>query len=182
MCWKTQLASQPAIFQCSTGKLTSSQPILQPEIAIFRSAPCDAKRLLLIFQAATEPASAVIRAARRLGSGPHTHTALLLAGADGRLHVGIQTIYLRPSPKCCLSCLSRALPGYPSFYVAVGSRHVVMVSILSVGGYFVGANGGCQTPCLVISACTVAACTVAGGPKTTHNTRPLSDETLPRTV
>ena len=50
-----------------------------------------------------------------------------------------------------LSCLSRALAGYPSFYVAVGSRHVVMVSILSVGGYFVGANGGCQTPCLVIS-------------------------------
>ena len=37
--------------------------------------------------------AAVIRAARRLGSGPHTH-ALLLAGADGRLHVGIQTIYL----------------------------------------------------------------------------------------
>ena len=37
--------------------------------------------------------AAVIRAARRLGSGTHTHTALLLAGADGRLHVGIQTIW-----------------------------------------------------------------------------------------
>ena len=31
-----------------------------------------------------------------------------------------------------------------------------MVSILSVGGYFVRANGGCQTPCLVISACAAA--------------------------
>ena len=29
------------------------------------------------------------------------------------------------------------------FSTASGSRHVVMVSILSVGGYFVGANGGC---------------------------------------
>ena len=41
--------------------------------------------------------AAVIRAARRLGSGPHTHTALLLAGADGRLHVGLQTLYLQTS-------------------------------------------------------------------------------------
>ena len=34
------------------------------------------------------------------------------------------------------------------FGTAVERRHVVMVSILSVDGYFVGANGGCQTPCL----------------------------------
>ena len=47
---------------------------------------------------------------------------------------------------------------------AGGSRHVVMVSILSVGGYFVGANGGCQTPCLVISACAVAETALASTP------------------
>ena len=39
-----------------------------------------------------------------------------------------------------------------------------MVSILSVGGYFVGANGGCQTPCLVISACAVAETALASTP------------------
>ena len=39
-----------------------------------------------------------------------------------------------------------------------------MVSILSVGGYFVGANGGCQTPSLVISACTVAETALASTP------------------
>ena len=39
-----------------------------------------------------------------------------------------------------------------------------MVSILSVGGYFVRANGGCQTPCLVISACTVAETALASTP------------------
>ena len=37
----------------------------------------------------------------------------------------------------CLSCLSRALPVIPSFYVASGSRYVVMLSILSVVGCFV---------------------------------------------
>ena len=35
-----------------------------------------------------------------------------------------------------------------AFGAAVGSRHVVMVSILSVAGYVMRANGGCQTPCL----------------------------------
>ena len=44
----------------------------------------------------------------------------------------------------------------PSLYVASGSWHVVMASILSVAGCFWRANGGCQTPCLVISACSVA--------------------------
>ena len=39
-----------------------------------------------------------------------------------------------------------------------------MVSILSVGGYFVGANGGCQTPCLVISACAVVETALASTP------------------
>ena len=43
--------------------------------------------------------AAVIRAARRLGSGPHTD-ALLLAGADGRLHVGIQTAILSDFKLC----------------------------------------------------------------------------------
>jgi len=44
----------------------------------------------------------------------------------------------------------------PSLYVASGSWHVVMASILSVAGCFLRANGGCQTPCLVISACSSA--------------------------
>ena len=35
---------------------------------------------------------------------------------------------------CCLSCLSRALAVIPSFYVASGSRPVVMLSILSLVG------------------------------------------------
>ena len=43
-----------------------------------------------------------------------------------------------------------------------------MVSILSVGGYFVRANGGCQTPCLVISACTVAETALASTPPPGH--------------
>ena len=43
-----------------------------------------------------------------------------------------------------------------------------MVSILSVGGYFVGANGGCQTPCLVISACAVAETALASTPPPGH--------------
>ena len=47
-------------------------------------------------------------------------------------------------------------------------RHVVMVSILSVGGYFVGANGGCQTPCLVISACAAAETALASTPPPGH--------------
>ena len=56
----------------------------------------------------------------------------------------------------CLSCSSRALAVIPSFYVASGRRPVVMLSILSLAGCFMRANGGCQTPCLVISACAVA--------------------------
>ena len=43
-----------------------------------------------------------------------------------------------------------------------------MVSILSVGGYFVRANGGCQTPCLVISACAVAETALASTPPPGH--------------
>ena len=39
--------------------------------------------------------------------------------------------------------LAMAFPVIPSLYVASGSWHVVMVLILSVGGYFVRANGGC---------------------------------------
>ena len=39
-----------------------------------------------------------------------------------------------------------------------------MVSILSVAGYVMRANGGCQTPCLVISACTVAETALASTP------------------
>ena len=64
----------------------------------------------------------------------------------------------------CLSCLSRALPVIPSFYVASGSRYVVMLSILSVVGCFVRAIGGCQTPCLVISACAVGETALASTP------------------
>ena len=52
----------------------------------------------------------------------------------------------------------------PSFYVASGSRHVAMLSILSVVGCFVRANGGCQTPCSVISACAVAETALASTP------------------
>ena len=43
-----------------------------------------------------------------------------------------------------------------------------MVSILSVGGYFVRANGGCQTPCSVISACAVAETALASTPPRGH--------------
>ena len=39
-----------------------------------------------------------------------------------------------------------------------------MVSILSVAGYVMRANGGCQTPCLVISACAVAETALASTP------------------
>ena len=51
-----------------------------------------------------------------------------------------------------------------------------MVSILSVGGYFVRANGGCQTPCLVISACTVAETALASTPPPGHVAATLSRE------
>ena len=79
----------------------------------------------------------------------------------------------RPT-RSCLSCLLFKLFKQSSprlscvFRTAVGSWHVVMVSILSVGGYFVRANGGCQTPCLVISACTVAETALASTPPPGH--------------
>jgi len=63
-----------------------------------------------------------------------------------------------------LSCVSRALAVIPSFYVASGSRPVVIVLVLAVEGYFLRANGGCQTPCLVISACAVAETALASTP------------------
>ena len=44
----------------------------------------------------------------------------------------------------------------PSFYVARGRRPVVIVLVLAVEGCLMRSNGGCQTPCLVISACAVA--------------------------
>ena len=53
----------------------------------------------------------------------------------------------------------------PSFYVASGSRPVVMLSILSLAGCFMRSNGGCQTPCLVISACAVAETASASTPQ-----------------
>ena len=49
---------------------------------------------------------------------------------------------------------------------------MLMVSILSVGGYFVRANGGCQTPCLVISACTVAETALASTPSSAASPGP----------
>ena len=48
--------------------------------------------------------------------------------------------------------------------LASGSRYVVMLSILSVVGCIVRAIGGCQTPCLVISACAVAETALASTP------------------
>ena len=39
-----------------------------------------------------------------------------------------------------------------------------MVSILYVAGYVMRANGGCQTPYLVISACAVAETALASTP------------------
>ena len=48
--------------------------------------------------------------------------------------------------------------------LASGSRHVVMLSILSLVGCFMRSNGGCQTPCSVISACAVAETALASTP------------------
>ena len=39
-----------------------------------------------------------------------------------------------------------------------------MLPILSVAGCFLRANGGCQTPCLVISPCAVAETALASTP------------------
>ena len=48
--------------------------------------------------------------------------------------------------------------------LASGRRPVVMLSILSLAGCFMRASGGCQTPCLVISACAVAETALASTP------------------
>ena len=67
----------------------------------------------------------------------------------------------------------------PSFYVASGSRYVVMLSILSVAGCSVRANGGCQTPCLVISACAVAETALASTPLLSPHDRQVSTAHMP---
>ena len=54
------------------------------------------------------------------------------------------------------------------FSTAGGRRHVVMVLILFVAGYVMRANGGCQTPYLVISACAVAETALASTPPPGH--------------
>ena len=67
----------------------------------------------------------------------------------------------------------------PSFYVARGSRPVVIVLVLAVEGCLMRANGGCQTPCLVISACAVAETALASTPPSSSAIRALPSGARP---
>ena len=85
----------------------------------------------------------------------------------GRPRVGARSVAVVVKP--LFKLFKQSSPRYfLCFGTASGSWHVVMVSILSVGGYFVRANGGCQTPCLVISACAVAETALASTPPPGH--------------
>ena len=85
----------------------------------------------------------------------------------------------RAPSRLLLSVLSRAFAVPPVFTWRVGFGQVVRVLIFVVDWSYWRANGGCQTPCLVISACAVAETALASTPLPYSCTGPCPQ--LPRT-